>query len=174
MKTLLNRFEELKNLRKDLFELATQYSYSSDEFKLIMERVEMVDSELVAIHQELNIEPKHGARKCSAKLDFTKWEKVDFFDEVEDRYINVNIEITGTSVEEVNEAYDKLSAIMVEELDEYDFQFANCPDEEVNERTGKVYYRECAIVPYEHGSTSSIKKDIMNVWKNAKKRVGVR
>lgn len=122
---------------------------------------------------EVNIEEKDGFYavskkpqfKGSARLEFGKYEKVDMFDEVEERFIDATITIT-TKDEDM--AMDILEALEKE----LGVEMLRCPSIDETKTGIKLY--DGFVMEYNHGQASSDKKDMMLAFKEAKKIIGIR
>ena len=95
--------------------------------------------------------------KASASLEFDSYT----FEE-SDRTLTAYVTVKSEQAEDV---FTALASIMEAELGE---AFMGCPVEEAGE------YVDGITVPYIHGTMSATKEDIKNVFKAAKKQLGIR
>lgn len=123
---------------------------------------------------EVNIEEKDGfyavskkpEYKGSARLEFGKYEKVDMFDEVEERFIDATITITTESEDMAMDILEALEKEMGVEM-------LWCPSVDET-KNGKVKFYDGFVMDYNHGQASSDKEDMMWAFKQAKKKIGIR
>jgi len=104
--------------------------------------------------------------KVTGKIEECKQESFDFFGDREARVLAFypTLSTKNGSLEDLENIFNSIAKYMEEELD---VEFARCPyDEELN---GVVKYGDSFHIEYVHGDMKSLKKEVMTVWKEAKK-----
>lgn len=104
--------------------------------------------------------------KITGKMEQLKHESFDFFGDREERTLAFYPTLTtkNGSLEDLERAFDLIAEYMKKELD---ITFSRCPyDEEFN---GVIKYGDSFYIEYTHGDMKEIKKEVMVVWKEAKK-----
>ena len=107
------------------------------------------------------------APKGSARIEFSKYEKIDMFDEVEKRFITVDITTKSNNLENAEKLLDLISAKM-EELDN-DIKFHKCHAELDNNSIADGF-----ILEFYYGEAEDTKKYIKDLFKQIKKSLGIR
>ena len=107
--------------------------------------------------------------KASASMTFGKFVHMDMFEEVEGRYLAVDVEVKASTEAEVEEAFELLADKLKAEAS-VDVDFALCPT--ISEENGTWIYQDCFCLEYEHGSMTEIKKDLRADFKAVKKVLG--
>ncbi|MDK0636911.1 hypothetical protein P5F55_13900 [Clostridium perfringens] len=108
-------------------------------------------------------------KKVSASIEIGKYVDLDIFEEVNGRYIAVDIEVKASSEEEVEKAFDLL-AEKLEAVSSIEIDWSTCPT--IDEYNGVWVYSESFCVEYEHGYMTELKKEIKADFKAVKKELG--
>jgi hypothetical protein len=104
--------------------------------------------------------------KITGKVEQGKHESFDFFGDREERALAFypTLITKNGSLEDLERAFDLIAKYMEEELD---ITFSKCPyDEELN---GEIKYGDGFHIEYAYGDMKEAKKEVMAVWKEAKK-----
>lgn len=114
---------------------------------------------------------KENIIKASGKITIEKYEDVNMWEEVENRYLNYYITLTtkNGSKKNLESLYDKVVNFM--ENKDSDIKFNRCPTEE--EEQDKIYYTDGFLIPYEYGNMKDIKEYIRDIWKETKKEFNI-
>lgn len=107
--------------------------------------------------------------KASASMTFGKYVDMDMFEEVNGRYMTVDVEVKASTEAEVEEAFDLLAEKLEAEAS-VDVDFAQCPT--ITEENGTWVYQDCFCLEYEHGSMTEMKKDLRVDFKTVKRELG--
>lgn len=145
------------------------YDITADGSKVWVETSEdlyVVEASAVEVVEEVKTE------KASASVEFGKYELTNFFDEVEARYMTVDIVLTAETEEGVEALWSKF-ADKLEEASDLEIGWSTCPTVDKNSN-GSWYYAESFCVPYEHGFMAEMKKDFKSDFKAVKKEMGIR
>ena len=102
-------------------------------------------------------------KKASAKLEVVKFEDENIFGEKTRRTLGFNIIVTGTNAEEVLE---EIASYMEKENDEV--EFARCPDVEEDKACDGF------DIEFTYGQMGKMKKEITELFKEAKKALGIK
>lgn len=148
--------------------VGTIYDITADGSRIWVETesdLYVVDAEAVEIVEE---QPK---RKGSASMTFGKYEILDCFEEVEARFLTVDVLVKGKTKEEVEANFEALADRLVE-VSNYTFEWSTCPT--VDEYNGVWSYHEMFTLEYEHGFMTEMKKDLMADFKAVKKEMGLK
>ena len=115
---------------------------------------------------------KENVIKASGKITIEKYEDVNMWGDVKNRYLNYYITLTtkNGSKKNLDSLYDKVISFM--ENKDSDINFNRCPVEE--EEQDKIYYTDGFLIQYEHGSMKDIKEYIADIWKETKKEFNIK
>ena len=114
---------------------------------------------------------KENIIKVSGKLETYKSESFNMWDEKEDRALvfQATLKSKNATIKELETLFDSLMDYMSEELD---INIWNCPN--VEEFENEIIYSDGFGLDYQHGDMKSIKNDIMDTWKAAKKNFNIK
>lgn len=109
--------------------------------------------------------------KVTGKMEIAKFESRDQWEEVGYRTLSFypQLSTTNGTHEELEEIMCDITTYMENELD---IEFIRCPSQD--EHKGVKSYTDSFDIEYRHGDMKQLKKEVMQVWKQAKKHFGIR
>lgn len=107
--------------------------------------------------------------KASASMTFGKYVDMDMFEEVNGRYLAVDVEVKASSEAEVEEAFQMLAEQLEAEAS-VEIDWALCPT--IEENNGVWSYQDCFCIEYDHGYMTAMKKALKAEFKAVKKVLG--
>ena len=135
----------------------------NDSRNLNIYQVRLEDGRVGMVHEDNIREEKI---KVTGKIEQEKFESFDMFGDREDRVLAffTTLSAKNGSLEDLEKIFDQIVKYMEKELD---VEFARCPFEE--EYDGVVKYGDSFHIEYAYGDMKEAKKEVMTVWKEAKK-----
>ena len=126
-------------------------------------QVRLEDGRVGMVHED-NIRDEKV--KITGRMEQGKHESFDLFGDREERTLAFYPTLTtkNGSLEDLERVFDLIAKYMEEELD---ITFSKCPyDEELNR---EIKYGDSFHIEYAYGDMKEAKKEVMAVWKEAKK-----